>query len=130
MILSPGLESLLFTAEIIAASLATPRDRPRMIMPSNSIDSLLRESRQFPPDPEFSANAIAQPELYDRAAADRVEFWADQARELLDWHEPFTQTLDWSDAPFAKWFADGKINVAYNCLDRHVLAGNGERVAF
>src|SRR5690606_27485839 len=51
-----------------------------------------------------------------------------QAREL-HWHRPFTQTLDWSEAPFAKWFADGALNVAYNCLDRHVEAGNGDRVA-
>ncbi|MDQ1569881.1 MAG: acetyl-CoA synthetase [Actinomycetota bacterium] len=99
-------------------------------MPSNSIDSLLHESRQFPPSAEFAADSIAKPELYAEAAADRVGFWADQARELLHWHKPFTQTLDWSEAPFAKWFADGKINVAYNCLDRHVAAGNGDRVAF
>jgi acetyl-CoA synthetase len=99
-------------------------------MPSNSIDSLLRETRRFPPSEDFAANAVADESLYERAAADRVGFWADQARELLHWHKPFTQTLDWSDAPFAKWFADGRINVAYNCLDRHVLAGNGDRVAF
>src|SRR4051794_34837700 len=93
-----------------------------------SIDSLLHESRRFAPSAEFSAQAIAQPQLYEAAAADRLGFWADQAR-LLHWHEPFTQTLDWSNPPFAKWFADGKLNVAYNCLDRHVLAGNGDRVA-
>jgi len=98
-------------------------------MSTNSIDSLLTESRRFPPTPEFSAAATAQPELYEKAKADRVEFWAEQARELLDWEKPFTQTLDWSNAPFAKWFADGTLNVAYNCLDRHVLAGNGDRVA-
>ncbi len=94
-----------------------------------SIDSLQHEERHFPPTPEFTANAIAKPELYEAAAADRLAFWADQSRELLHWHTPFTQTLDWSDAPFAKWFADGKLNVAYNCLDRHVEAGNGDRVA-
>ncbi|CAN5287757.1 acetate--CoA ligase [soil metagenome] len=98
-------------------------------MSTNSIDSLLHESRRFPPTAEFSANAIAKPELYDEAKADRVGFWADQARELLHWHKPFTQTLDWSNAPFAQWFADGELNVAYNCLDRHVEAGNGDRVA-
>jgi acetyl-CoA synthetase len=59
-----------------------------------------------------------------------VAFWADTAREMLHWHRPFTQSLDWSNPPFAKWFADGRLNVAYNCLDRHVLAGNGDRVAF
>ncbi len=98
-------------------------------MSTNSIDSLLHESRRFPPTGGFTASAIAKPELYDEAKADRVGFWADQARELLHWHKPFTETLDWSNAPFAKWFADGEINVAYNCLDRHVEAGNGDRVA-
>ncbi|MCU1416318.1 MAG: acs [Schumannella sp.] len=94
-----------------------------------SIDSLLHEHRHFPPTPEFTANAIAKPSLYEEARADRLAFWANQSRELLHWHTPFTQTLDWSDAPFAKWFADGELNVAYNCLDRHVEAGNGDRVA-
>jgi acetyl-CoA synthetase len=94
-----------------------------------SIESLQHETRRFPPAPEFSADAIAKPELYDAAKADRLAFWADQSRELLHWHSPFTQTLDWSEAPFAKWFADGELNIAYNCLDRHVEAGNGERVA-
>ncbi|MEZ5190343.1 MAG: acetate--CoA ligase [Schumannella sp.] len=93
-----------------------------------SIDSLLHENRTFPPSPEFAAQAIAQPEIYEAAAADRLGFWAEQAR-ALHWHTPFTQTLDWSDAPFAKWFADGRLNVAYNCLDRHVEAGHGDRVA-
>ncbi len=93
-----------------------------------SIDSLLHEDRRFPPTPEFAANAIAKPELYEAAKADRLGFWADQAR-ALHWHEPFTETLDWSNPPFAGWFADGRINVAYNCLDRHVEAGLGDRVA-
>ncbi|MCU1579384.1 MAG: acs [Rhodoglobus sp.] len=98
-------------------------------MSTNSIDSLLHETRRFPPTAEFSANAIAQAGLYEAAKADRVGFWAEQARQLLHWHKPFTETLDWSGAPVARWFADGEINVAYNCLDRHVLAGNGDRVA-
>src|SRR6478735_10335305 len=96
---------------------------------SNTIDNLLHEARRFPPSDEFAANAIADAGLYERAAEDRLGCWADQARELLHWHTPFTRTLDWSNPPFAKWFADGHINVAYNCLDRHVLAGNGDRVA-
>ncbi|MCU1510145.1 MAG: acs [Glaciihabitans sp.] len=99
-------------------------------MSTNSIDSLLHETRRFPPSEAFAASAVATNELYEKAAADRVGFWADQSRELLHWHTPFTQTLDWSNAPFARWFADGELNVAYNCLDRHVLAGNGDRVAF
>jgi acetyl-CoA synthetase len=100
------------------------------MMSINSIDSLLLETRRFPPPPEFASGGIASADLYDRAAEDRVQFWADTSRDLLHWHHPFTQTLDWSNPPFAKWFADGTLNVAYNCLDRHVLAGNGDRVAF
>jgi acetyl-CoA synthetase len=96
---------------------------------ADTIDNLLHESRRFPPSDEFAAGAVAKPELYDQAKADRLGFWADQARELLHWSKPFTRTLDWSNPPFAKWFDDGELNVAYNCLDRHVLAGNGDRVA-
>jgi acetyl-CoA synthetase len=96
---------------------------------SNTIDNLLHEVRRFPPSGEFTANAVAKTALYERAAEDRLGFWADQARELLHWHKPFTRTLDWTNPPFAKWFDDGELNVAYNCLDRHVLAGNGDRVA-
>jgi acetyl-CoA synthetase len=91
--------------------------------------NLLHEERRFPPTPEFQAAAIAKPELYAAASADRLGFWADQARGLLHWHTPFTQTLDWSNPPFARWFADGALNVSYNCLDRHVEAGLGDRVA-
>ncbi|GAA1449570.1 acetate--CoA ligase [Leifsonia poae] len=96
---------------------------------SNTIDNLLHETRRFAPSDEFTQNAVATAELYERAAADRLGFWADQARELVHWHTPFTRSLDWSNPPFAKWFDDGELNVAYNCLDRHVLAGNGDRVA-
>jgi acetyl-CoA synthetase len=96
---------------------------------SVQIDHLLNESRRFPPTPEFAAQAVAKPELYEAAKADRLGFWADQARGLLHWDKPFTKTLDWTNPPFAKWFDDGQLNVAYNCLDRHVLAGNGDRVA-
>lgn len=96
---------------------------------SVQIDHLLNETRRFPPPDEFAGKAAASSKLYADAAADRLEFWADQARGLLDWHRPFTQVLDWSNPPFAKWFEDGQINVAYNCLDRHVEAGNGDRIA-
>ncbi|MGO4784668.1 acetate--CoA ligase [Cryobacterium sp. W22_MBD10_FK3] len=96
---------------------------------SVQIDHLLHESRRFPPTPEFAATSVATEALYTDAAADRLGFWADQARDLLHWHKPFTRTLDWTNPPFAKWFDDGELNVAYNCLDRHVLAGNGDRVA-
>lgn len=97
-------------------------------MMSTTIDTLLHEDRRFPPSAEFAANSIAKPELYEEAKADRLAFWARQAREL-HWHKPFTETLDWSGAPVAKWFADGALNVSYNCLDRHVEAGIGDRVA-
>ncbi len=92
------------------------------------IENLLHEDRRFEPSKEFASNAIAQPELYEQAKANRLGFWADQARKL-HWHKPFTQTLDWSNAPFAKWFHDGELNVSYNCLDRHVEVGWGKRVA-
>ena len=93
------------------------------------IDHLLNETRRFPPTPEFAAQSVAKPEIYAEAKADRLGFWADKSRELLHWHKPFTKTLDWTNPPFATWFDDGELNVAYNCLDRHVLAGNGDRVA-
>lgn len=96
---------------------------------STTIDNLLHESRRFAPSEEFVRNAIATSDLYTRAAEDRLGFWADQARELLHWHTPFTSTLDWTNPPFARWFDDGELNVAYNCLDRHVAAGLGDRVA-
>ncbi|GEP49067.1 acetate--CoA ligase [Microbacterium saccharophilum] len=95
---------------------------------SSQIDHLLNETRRFSPPEEFAAQANATAELYDQARADREGFWAEQAR-ALHWHTPFTQVLDWSNPPFAQWFADGELNVAYNCLDRHVEAGNGDRVA-
>ncbi|TFD91405.1 acetate--CoA ligase [Cryobacterium serini] len=93
------------------------------------IDTLLHESRRFAPTAEFAAQTIATQDLYAVSQKDPAMFWADQARNLLYWHKPFTKTLDWTNPPFAKWFEDGELNVAYNCLDRHVLAGNGDRVA-
>ena len=93
-----------------------------------AIENLFHENRKFAPSQDFSAKAIAKPEIYVRAKADRLGFWAEQANHL-HWHKPFTKTLDWSTPPFAKWFDDGNLNVSYNCLDRHVLAGNGDRVA-
>jgi len=93
------------------------------------IDTLLHESRRFAPTPEFAAETAASSDVYTEAQKDPAAFWADQSRNLLHWHKPFTKTLDWTNPPFAKWFEDGELNVAYNCLDRHVLAGNGDRVA-
>ncbi|MGP4018325.1 acetate--CoA ligase [Saccharopolyspora sp. 5N708] len=95
---------------------------------SNTLDNLLTESRTFPPSEEFAAQANATSALYSEADADREAFWAKQA-ERLHWETKWNQVLDWSNAPFAKWFVGGKLNVAYNCVDRHVEAGNGDRVA-
>jgi acetyl-CoA synthetase len=82
----------------------------------------------YPPPAEFAEQANAGDELYRQAEEDRLAFWAAQANRL-SWATPFSEVLDWSGAPFAKWFSDGTLNVAYNCVDRHVEAGNGDRVA-
>jgi acetyl-CoA synthetase len=82
----------------------------------------------YPPPAQFAEQANAGEDLYRAAEQDRLGFWAEQANRL-SWATPFTEVLDWSEAPFAKWFADGKLNVAYNCVDRHVEAGHGDRVA-
>ncbi|WP_454199095.1 acetate--CoA ligase [Nocardia sp. Marseille-Q1738] len=87
-----------------------------------------RDDTAYPPTQEFAAQANADAELYDRARADRLEFWAEQAGRL-HWHQPFEQVLDWTAAPVARWFAGGTLNVADNCVDRHVLAGHGDQVA-
>ena len=86
-------------------------------------------TRTYPPSEEFAAQAVAGAGLYDEAAEDRLAYWARRARQHLHWEQDFTEVLDWSDAPFAKWFPDGTTNAAYNALDRHVEAGNGDRVA-
>jgi acetyl-CoA synthetase len=96
---------------------------------STGLSNLLHEDRRFPPSEEFAAQAVAKADLYERADADGLGFWADQARSLLTWDTDFAETLDWSEAPFAKWFVGGRLNAAYNCVDRHVEAGIGDRVA-
>ncbi|MFE6743700.1 acetate--CoA ligase [Streptomyces tubercidicus] len=93
-----------------------------------SLSNLLKEERRFPPPADLAAHANVTAAAYEQAAADRLGFWAEQAKRL-SWETAPTQTLDWSNAPFAKWFADGKLNVAYNCVDRHVENGLGDRVA-
>ncbi len=94
-----------------------------------ALENLSTENRQFAPSAEFSAAAIIKDDEYAKANSDRPAFWGEKARELLTWSKPFTKTLDWSNPPFATWFEDGEINAAYNALDRHVAAGNGDRVA-
>jgi len=96
---------------------------------SPEIENLLAESRTFPPDPAFTAQANVQPGIYDEFAADPEKAWARLARERLSWHKPFETTLEW-DLPFAKWFVGGELNVSYNCVDRHVEAGLGDKVAY
>ena len=95
---------------------------------SPSLSNLLQEDRRFPPSDAFAQQANAQASMYDTASIDRAAFWEEQARRL-QWETPWSQALDWSDAPFARWFVGGTLNVAVNCVDRHVDAGLGERVA-
>jgi acetyl-CoA synthetase len=97
---------------------------------SHAIDALSYEQRKFPPSAEFKANAIVSDQsLYLEGERDFEGYWARHARELISWSQPFTKTLEW-DLPYAEWFSDGTLNVSYNCLDRHVLAGRGDKVAF
>ncbi|MEM9034156.1 MAG: acetate--CoA ligase [Actinomycetota bacterium] len=99
-------------------------------MADETIADIYVEDRVFPPSAEFVANAlVADRSLYEEAAADREAFWARQARELVTWFDDFDTVLEW-DLPFAKWFGGGTLNVSYNCLDRHVEAGRGDKVAF
>jgi acetyl-CoA synthetase len=93
-----------------------------------AIENLSHEDRVFPPTAAFTAAANATVATYEAAAEDRLAFWAEQAGALA-WDTPFTDVLDWSKAPFAQWFVGGKLNVAYNCVDRHVEAGYGDQVA-
>jgi acetyl-CoA synthetase len=92
----------------------------------HAIDALLLEERRYPPPEEFAAQANAQPEIYER---DFEEFWTTAARERVTWFEPFETLYEW-ELPYARWYLGGKLNVCFNCVDRHVEAGNGERVAY
>ena len=101
---------------------------------TGQLDSVMQESRVFPPPAEFSARAriksVAEyQQLWDEAAADPPAFWAKYAKEELHWFKPFTKALEW-DEPFAKWFTDGQTNASYTCLDKHVAEGRGDRTAF
>ena len=96
---------------------------------SRDLENLLTEERRFPPTAEFAAQANVHADVYAQASADRLGFWAEQARSLVSWSTPFTEVLDWSKAPVARWFGDGRLNACYNAVDRHVEAGLGDRVA-
>jgi acetyl-CoA synthetase len=95
---------------------------------SETLANLLTENRQFPPPAALAEQANVTAAAYDEAAADRLAFWARQAGRL-DWAREWDEILDWSNPPFAKWFVGGQLNVAYNCVDRHVAAGRGDKVA-
>ncbi|MBM0258064.1 acetate--CoA ligase [Micromonospora sp. 4G55] len=95
---------------------------------SEALANLLNETRQFPPPAALAAEANVTADAYAEAAEDRLAFWERQAGRLA-WAKQWDQVLDWSNPPFAKWFVGGRLNVAYNCLDRHVEAGRGDKVA-
>ncbi|MGH8984074.1 MAG: acetate--CoA ligase [Acidimicrobiia bacterium] len=99
-------------------------------MSEATIDDLLSEGRTFPPPQSFKNDArVVGTEIYDEADRDYEGFWARQAAELVDWFQEWHTILEW-DLPFAKWFVGGTLNVTHNCLDRHVAAGHGDRVAY
>src|SRR5579872_3601730 len=102
--------------------------KPMRMQTKDAIDTLLVESRRFPPAAAFTKAANAQPGIYEEAEKDPVAWWSSWARKL-EWMKPFTQTLEWNE-PFAKWFYDGKLNASVNCLDRHVKAGKGAKIAY
>src|SRR5712691_8425177 len=94
-----------------------------------ALETFAQEGRTFPPPAEFAAQANAKDlAIYERADRDFEGFWAEHAR-TLEWRKPFTKVLEW-DPPYAKWFLGGELNISENCLDRHVKAGRGTKVAF
>ena len=97
-------------------------------MTEAKLEAWLEETRSFAPSAEFAKQANAQPSIYAEADADPVAFWRKQADRLV-WHKAPTKTLEW-DLPFAKWFSDGELNASVNCVDRHVAAGKGDKVAY
>jgi acetyl-CoA synthetase len=94
--------------------------------PGAAIETMFLEERRYPPPEDFAAQANAQPDIYER---DFEAFWEAEGRERVTWFEPFTELLDWQP-PYAKWYLGGKLNVCFNCVDRHVDAGNGSKVAY
>ena len=99
-----------------------------MAVGEKTLEALLKEERRFPPPESFRQSANARdPGIYERAAADPEGFWAEWARELV-WFEPWQQVLDWQP-PHAKWFIGGKLNAAYNCLDRHLSSARRNKAA-
>ena len=95
-------------------------------MSGAAIETLLAEERRYPPSPEFTAQANAQPDLYDTPFED---LWEREGRERVTWFEPFTELYEW-ELPYAKWYLGGKLNACFNCVDRHVEEGRGDKVAY
>ena len=93
---------------------------------THAIETMQLEERRYPPPPEFAKQANAKPDIYDKPYED---FWRDEANKRVTWFKPFDKVLEWN-LPYAKWFIGGKLNICYNCVDRHVEAGNGEKVAY
>ncbi|MGZ4366122.1 MAG: acetate--CoA ligase [Gaiellaceae bacterium] len=93
---------------------------------TQDIDNLFLEERRYPPSPEFAAQANAQPGIYEE---DFDAFWEREGRERVAWFEPFTKLYEW-EPPYAKWYLGGKLNVCFNCVDRHIDAGKGDKVAY
>jgi len=98
-------------------------------MSEQTLSNLMNEDRRFPPPADLAESANVTEEAYARAESDPEAFWADAAGRL-DWGRPWDRVLDWSNPPFAQWFVGGTLNAAVNCVDRHVDAGNGDKVAF
>src|SRR5919204_1394151 len=92
----------------------------------HAIETILLEERRYPPPEDFASQANAQPDIYER---DFEEFWETEGRERISWFTPFDKLLEW-EPPYAKWYLGGKTNVCFNCVDRHVEAGKGDKVAY
>jgi acetyl-CoA synthetase len=92
----------------------------------HAIDTLMVEGRRYPPPPDFASQANAGPDVYEQ---DPEEFWRTEGLERVTWFTPFEELLEW-DLPYAKWYLGGRLNACYNCVDRHVEAGLGDKVAF
>src|ERR671937_55792 len=93
---------------------------------SHTIDTLLLEERRYPPPPDFASQANATSEIYSRGLE---QFWEAAGRDRVTWFEPFSKLLEW-ELPYAKWYLGGKLNVCFNCVDRHVAAGKGNEDAY
>src|SRR3954453_15323468 len=115
-------------AELVCNEEPRAQQRRGAALMSETLANLSSETRQFPPPEQIAADANVKADAYEEAPAARLAYWAEQA-ERLSWAKKWDQVLDWSNPPFAKWFIGGELNVAYNCVDRHVEAGNGDKVA-